>query len=96
MTQMTNGKLMGRLTKVSRLPNSVNGNPRWGLVLDGWRHLTTAKDTMCAYAVVESDEGKEVVLGLDQSGAVVFYDIPRPSRCEACGELVSRCSGCED
>ena len=52
----------GTLEMIKRLPNSLNGNPRFKLRCDGWTFSTTP-DSMNGY-VVENYVGKEVIVTL--------------------------------
>ena len=52
----------GTLEMLKRLPNSLNGNPRFKLRCDGWTFSTTP-DSMNGY-VVENYVGKEVIVTL--------------------------------
>ena len=48
----------GTLSSVKRLPSSINGNPRFKLIIDGYTCITTP-DASEAY-VIESMLGKRV------------------------------------
>ena len=52
----------GTLEMLKRLPNSLNGNPRFKLRCNGWTFSTTP-DSMNGY-VVENYVGKEVIVTL--------------------------------
>jgi|TARA_R100000479_G_scaffold169623_2_gene111507 hypothetical protein len=49
----------GKITNLKRLPSSRHGNPRWIMKIDGWT-CRTLPDSMHAYALSSSSEGREV------------------------------------
>lgn len=86
-------EIVGKVTEARRGKNTVSGNAQWRLILNDTHVYTTAADAACANLVSPYDVGREVVLRLDDNGEVVFYGPTYPSRCETCGDLLSRCTG---
>ena len=87
----------GTLEMVKRLPNSVNGNPRFQLRCDGWT-FCTQPDTMVAYDIerfigaavtvtIGTHYGKCQLHGLTHDGNLTF----QPPRLETaqCIQLIN-------
>ena len=66
---------IGKLEIIRRLPNSVNGNPRYALRVDGW-NCRTSVDSSLAYEVSNHD-GKIVTATIGTHYGIATLDSVR-------------------
>ena len=66
-TPKTHGLYQGKVSKVSRLQNSYNGNPRYAVWVEGLGRFSTSTDAGWVYGVNWSDlKGRTVLLEVSQ------------------------------
>lgn len=63
-------EITGRVTRVNRLTNTVNGNPRWSVHLDSGSYRTVP-DSQVSYDLHEGWVGREVKAVLDGQSRIV-------------------------
>lgn len=68
-----NKAITGTIEATTRRQNTVGGNPRWTIRMNG-NNYNTKDDTACAYRVSLGDVGRAATLDLDGRGQVIVYD----------------------
>lgn len=69
-----NTTVTGTIEAIGRRQNTVDGNPRWTIDING--HAYNTKDnTACAYVIDPWDRGRTVTLTLDGRNQIIGYEL---------------------